>query len=45
MGFDDEQIVQKINKLIFKMQHEDITNMIEDYVNSDEFQKEYSHLM
>ena len=45
MGFDDEQMVQKINKLIFKMQHKDITNMIEDYVNSDEFQKENAHLM
>jgi hypothetical protein len=45
MGFEDEQMVQKINKLIFKMQHKDITNMIEDYVNSDEFQKENAHLM
>ena len=45
MGFHDEQMVQKINKLIFKMQHKDITNMIEDYVNSDKFQKENAHLM
>ena len=45
MGFEDEQMVQKINKLIFKMQHKDITNMIEDYVNSDDFRKENSHLM